>query len=966
MAIASDIPKTKSDLSFKENKGQVGDQFSKPRPDVLFTGNVGNLTFHLRNNGISYQMYRVDSWKKLEGEDLIKNGRTKEVPDQQTIYRLDINWLNVNANASLMKENQIEGYDNYYSEVCPNGVTGVKSYKNISYQNLYNGIDLKWYEKNGELKYDYVVAAGSDFRQIKLEVNGAESISLGKNGSLVIKTPLGTIEEKAPYVTQNGNILKAKWKITSNVLSFDISGADPTKQLVIDPLVRLWGTYYGGNRDDRFSNSVVDANGNIYACGYANTQINIATVGSHQSVWGGGPSGTGPTACDDALLVKFDSQGSRIWATYYGGAGTENGQDCALDPSGNSVALSGNTTSTLTGVIATPGTHQTNYGGNTSGGSGDAFLVLFDNNGQRQWGTYYGGARNELSFGCDFDTGGDIYITGETSSTNSIASSGAHQTTYGGGVTDGYLAKFNNTGSLLWATYYGGTVMDRLSSTSSDQLGNVFVSGYTKSSNNISTPGAHQVSFSGPVGYGEAVIAKFNSSGAIQWGTYYGGKGDDQAFKCVCDKSGNIYISGTTGAASQTAMVTFGAHQSNYGGNSFDAFLLKMSSNGIRSWGTLYGGGGDETVSGCALDSRENIYLSGCTTSNNNISTSCAFQPNYAGSVDSYLAKFDVNGKRFWGTYYGGSRYDDYCSCSTDNSGNVYLAGWTDSDTELGTPGSFQPVYGDGTHGTHGDGFLVKFDQCIPIAPINTTNSLNLSICKGDSTTLTVKKMCGLNWFDVPVGGTVLGTDSLFVTPSVTTASTFYVSEGSCGTDSVRTAITVNVNSPTLSINVDPRVLCYKANVEALVTGAVSYTWYPDQWISCTNCSDPVLSPLQTMEYCVEGADANNCVGKACTTIEVNFTGDHNFSLPNAFTPNGDKVNDTFCLQGWDVCNAEFKIVIFDRWGERVFESTNPNFCWDGIYKGQLLSSDVYVYSVIAKYKDNTEVNKKGNITLIR
>ncbi len=71
-------------------------------------------------------------------------------------------------------------------------------------------------------------------------------------------------------------------------------------------------------------------------------------------------------------------------------------------------------------------------------------------------------------------------------------------------------------------------------------------------------------------------------------------------------------------------------------------------------------------------------------------------------------------------------------------------------------------------------------------------------------------------------------------------------------------------------------------------------------------------------------------------------------------------------MLGWDECNEDFLIHIFNRWGEKVFESVDPNFCWDGTYQGKLLDTEVFVYSVSATYKDGTKTNKTGNITLIR
>jgi gliding motility-associated-like protein len=279
------------------------------------------------------------------------------------------------------------------------------------------------------------------------------------------------------------------------------------------------------------------------------------------------------------------------------------------------------------------------------------------------------------------------------------------------------------------------------------------------------------------------------------------------------------------------------------------------------------------------------------------------------------------------------------------------------------TPGAYQTTYRGGGY----DVFISKFDGCTPILPPNTTSNSALTICKGDSTILTTSSLCDVKWYNVPIGGSPISNTSVFHTPELSTDTTFYVSEGSCGSNTVRTAITITVNTlPLISIELSNKILCYNSEVNAKALGAISYTWYPEKWISCSNCSNPLLSPLETIEYCIEGQDNNGCKGKTCTTIEVNFAQDHNFSLPNAFTPNNDGINDSFCLQGWDLCIEAFLIRVFDRWGEKVFESEDPNFCWNGIYKGQLLSADVFVYSVSAKYKDDTKINKKGNITLIR
>ena len=227
--------------------------------------------------------------------------------------------------------------------------------------------------------------------------------------------------------------------------------------------------------------------------------------------------------------------------------------------------LTGYTPST-TG-IATTGSHQAALGGNR-----DAFLVKFNSSGVRQWGTYYGGIGYDVGESCATDTSGNVYLAGHTAQTLSdsgIATTSAHQTTRSGSV-DAFLVKFNSSGARQWGTYYGGTGNDLSYSCATDASGNVYLTGFSASTAGIATTGAHQTTRSGSV---DAFLVKFNSSGARQWGTYYGGAGADYGHSCATDASGNVYLAGSTG--STTGIATIGAHLATYGGSA-DAFLVKF------------------------------------------------------------------------------------------------------------------------------------------------------------------------------------------------------------------------------------------------------------------------------------------------------------------------------------------------------------------------------------------------------
>ena len=458
--------------------------------------------------------------------------------------------------------------------------------------------------------------------------------------------------------------------------------------------VRAWGTYYTGtgqvwpNGEERGNSCITDAAGNVYMVGFTSSNSDIATAGAHQTVYAGGPIVFG-TGGYDAFLVKFNSSGVRQWATYYGGSQDDMGISCAVDASGN-VYMIGSTSSTS--GIATAGAHETTIN--------DGFLVKFNSNGVRQWGTYFEGNGNS----CTTDASGNIYIVGLTNSTSGIATAGAHQTVMSGSG-DAFLVKFNSSGVKQWGTYFGGASsgasgMEKGLSCATDALGNVYMVGQTPSTSGIATTGAHQTIYGG--GSCDALLVKSNSSGVMQWGTYYGGAGVDIGYSCATDATGNVYLAGDTQQEflpASSGMTTIGAHQSAYGGGYSDGFLVKFDSNGLRQWGTYYGGSLLDVSFSCATDASGNVYMSGNTQSSAGIATSGAHQTTVN---DAFLVSFNSSGVRQSGTYYGGIKN----VCTSDASGNVYMTGYTQSSSGIATAGAHQT---DNGNNGYSDAFLVKF-----------------------------------------------------------------------------------------------------------------------------------------------------------------------------------------------------------------------------------------------------------------
>ena len=330
---------------------------------------------------------------------------------------------------------------------------------------------------------------------------------------------------------------------------------------------RLWGTYYGADSDNGTLGSSVatDAAGNVYLAGQTSDTIGIASGGFHNTYGGG---------LDDAFLVKFDANGNRLWATYYGGTGGEDGRSVATDAAGN-VYLAGYTNSS--GLAS--GGFQDTLGGDTSGGAvNNAYLVKFNASGNRLWATYYGmwlgyGGGDCVGNSVATDIAGNVYLAGATADITGIASGGFHNT-YGGGLDDAFLVKFDANGNRLWATYYGGNGEDNGESVSTDAAGNVYMAGFTTTKTGIASTGVQNSCSSCGGDRASSFLVKFNAGGSRQCATYYGivQTKSDNVYLAL-DNVGDVYVASYTDT---TAGIASGGFQNTYGGGAYDTYLVKF------------------------------------------------------------------------------------------------------------------------------------------------------------------------------------------------------------------------------------------------------------------------------------------------------------------------------------------------------------------------------------------------------
>lgn len=707
---------------FAENRGQIRDQYGRSRPDVLFSGNTGGMVYHISAKGISYQLNRVDSWQKEPGRPGMPGMAGAEgrmVPDGISTYRVDLNWLNANYSPTIQKGEALPGYTNYYN--VPNGLEPalfVRQYADVTFKEVWVGVDLHYYSKDGILESDWMVHRAADYQQIVFEVSGAE-LSIAEDGWLVIRTPYGEIREGRLRAYQDDKLIRSEWKVEGSRVSFVLFDYDQNLPVRIDPPVRIWGTLYGGNLVDYGYSCAVDAGGNVYMAGNTRSTNLVATTGAHQTTHGNPFFPYGSSYSYDGYLVKFDQDGVRQWGTYYGGDSADWVYSCAVDMTkeDGEVYIAGTTMSS--NAISTLNAHQ-----DTLGGKRDAFLVKFNHLGIRQWGTYYGSDQNDFGYSCAVDKNSNVLLIGFSYSTSGIATEGSHQPSFGGGGgSSAFLVKFFTNGIRQWGTYYGGSsggFGDTWGySCKTDLSGNIFLCGSTNSSYLISTPGAHQTAWGGQW---DAFLVKFNSSGMRQWGTYYGGNKDEDGFSCSVDVSGNVFLAGHT--RSSYNISTPGAYKVTFSNTYRDTYLVKFDSNGVRQWGTYYGGftSSEGEFESCTVDPSGNVYLLGFTSLPTGIATPGAFQDTLSFSYMGFMVKFNTNGVRDWGTYIRGLTE----SCVIDPFGNLYLSGRA-LDTTLATQGAYQTTLGN--IAGFPDAFLVRFSEC--------SNYLNLSVQPQDQQVIT-------------------------------------------------------------------------------------------------------------------------------------------------------------------------------------------------------------------------------------
>jgi len=312
------------------------------------------------------------------------------------------------------------------------------------------------------------------------------------------------------------------------------------------------------------------------------------------------------------------------------------------------------------------------------------------------YSTYLGGSGYDSGTAIAVDASGDAYVTGFTRSPNFPATTGSFQTTCGttsscnGYFWDAFVTKLTANGQIVYSSFLGGSGNDMGKAIAVDASGSAYIAGQTFSSDFPTTAGAFKTSYSGA---GDAFIAKVSPGGtSLQYSTYLGGSGIDNAEGIAVDSSGNAYVTGQTYSAD---FPTAAAIQASNGGNQdSDAFVTEINSNGSALvYSTYLGGSSMDWGNGIAVDSSGKAYVTGFTRSVDfplagSLQTTCGGCPGFA---DAFVAELAPNGTALLhSTYLGGSGDDHATGIAIDSDNSIYVTGFTYSTDFPITFGAYQ------------------------------------------------------------------------------------------------------------------------------------------------------------------------------------------------------------------------------------------------------------------------------------
>ena len=508
--------------------------------------------------------------------------------------------------------------------------TGVVDYSTIRYHQIYPGIDLVYKIQDGNLKYEFVVSPFSDPTVIELRYSNAQSIQI-TDEDVIITRNAHELADSHLKVFQGSEVQQIDSKFLSkgpNCIGFKIGSYDNTMELVIDPVVLEYSTYFGGSAGD-ISNAIAVEGFYMYIAGQTSSSSNFPTTNAMNSTYNGGSF--------DAFVAKFSRNGQTlIYSTFLGGTDEDVAND--IDVKDGYAYITGYTRSTDFPVV--------NAYQNTHLGYTDAFIARLAVDGQSiSFSTYLGGTAYDYGNAISIENGYFV-VVGRTSSSDFPAFMN-YDFTFNGGY-DAFVCKFPVDSHLpVYCTYLGGTDYDYANDVVLDN-GFAYVTGQTGSTDFPNVRSAYRHNSGG---YDCFVTKVANDGESLIYSTYLGGHLEDIGTGIAVEE-GEVYMSGYSISPDYPTLNAYSDQIADY-----DCVVTKLNSTGSIVYSTYLGGNSDDY--GLGIDVFEgHAYVIG-TTEGEGFPTVDAYDSTHSDQDDCFLTKFAIDGESLvYSTFLGGVNDD--------------------------------------------------------------------------------------------------------------------------------------------------------------------------------------------------------------------------------------------------------------------------------------------------------------------
>jgi hypothetical protein len=575
---------------------------------------------------------------------------------------------------------------------------GARSFREVVYTELWEGISLRYFFADGKLKYEFEVLPGADPSLIRLRYEGADRLFVDESsGDLVVSMGPATFTDEAPVafqtVTGHEREVPCEYILSDDsTVGFEAAAYDVGNTLVIDPGV-VFSTFLGGTNGEVVNDIWVDEE----------DDYSLITGTTQSGGFPDTPAGFqhGDRTTDWHYLVRMDENASRIeYVVLLTLTRMNMITDIYVDDL-DCVYLTG---------FSGDGNFPTTIGAYMQSRPGvrDAFLMKLDPSGTEVlYSTMFGGDLLDSGLAVWVDREGTAYVVGSTNSTDLPVTDDAFQSTWQGEY-DAFVAKFNPNGSeLLYSTYLGGSSLDYANNLELESDGSLYLAGTTESTDLPVTARAIEYRNSGGT---DVFLGRLNMSRpGLEYLSYIGGDEDDVLSDMDIDAEGDLYLVGTT--RSGDFPTTEGAFDREI--NFTDGFALKVSTgNWSLAYSTFLGGSSGDVIEAVSVNPSGRASVVGDTISRDLPTTPDAHCSTYNDDGDILLMVLDSSGTSLvYSTYLGGALGDEGVDCESPTDGVIYVAGATMSTTYTTTEGAYCA-----THNGYWDVFLTKFDISPPLA----------------------------------------------------------------------------------------------------------------------------------------------------------------------------------------------------------------------------------------------------------